>query len=96
MDFNLKKCFRIRKSTPSWSSNFKTAQEKIKNSLFIINPTIMRLQEVWHEYSDTRLFDIEPVLTKGGAFELKTFKTMLSQKFEKAHEKIMTKLVLLR
>lgn len=37
-----------------------------------------------------RLFDLDAILLKGGAFELRAFKTMLSQRLEKAHEKLMT------
>ncbi|KAI9347975.1 dynein heavy chain and region D6 of dynein motor-domain-containing protein [Zopfochytrium polystomum] len=81
---------RIRQSTATWSIAYYVAQEKMKASLFIINPTVAGIFENWHKFRDLRLFEIEPILTKGSAFELRIFKTMMSQKLEKAPEKLMT------
>ena len=44
---------------------------------------------LWHQFEGVRLFDIESILTKGASFELRTFKNMMLQKFEKNHEKLM-------
>ena len=82
---------RIRQSTPTWNQSFVTSLEKIRTSLFIINPTILGIHEAWNKFKDVRLFDIEAILTKGGSFELRNFKTMMTQKLEKAHEKLMTR-----
>ncbi|KAJ3105677.1 Dynein heavy chain 7, axonemal [Phlyctochytrium planicorne] len=56
----------------------------------IVNATVLGIFETWHSYKNIRLLDIEPILTKGGSFDLRSFKTTVSQKIEKAHEKIMT------
>ncbi|KAJ3073863.1 Dynein heavy chain 7, axonemal [Podochytrium sp. JEL0797] len=81
---------RIRQSTPNWSNAYIQSQERIKAGLFAVNPTFLGILKTWNSYKDLRLFDIEPILTKGGAFELRTFKTMMTQRLEKAHEKMMT------
>ncbi|RKO94242.1 dynein heavy chain and region D6 of dynein motor-domain-containing protein [Blyttiomyces helicus] len=62
----------------------------IRELLFVVNPTIIGIQDMWNRFKDIRLFDMEPILTKGGSFELRLFKTMMTQRFEKAHEKLMT------
>jgi hypothetical protein len=59
--------------------------------LFIVNPTILGIFESWNRFKDSRLFDVEAILTKGGSFELRSFKTMMTQRLEKANEKLMTR-----
>ncbi|KAJ3217583.1 Dynein heavy chain 7, axonemal [Dinochytrium kinnereticum] len=81
---------RIRSSTPTWSASYIYSYEKIKSSLFIVNATVLGIFETWHSFKSMRLFDIEPFLTKGASFDLRSLKTAISQKIEKAHEKIMT------
>ncbi|KAJ3193186.1 Dynein heavy chain 7, axonemal [Irineochytrium annulatum] len=81
---------KIRSSTPTWNMAYCQSLERIKSSLFIVNPTILGILETWHAFMGLRLFDIEQILTKGGSFELKGFKTMMTQKFEKAQDKLMT------
>ncbi|TPX60044.1 hypothetical protein PhCBS80983_g02063 [Powellomyces hirtus] len=80
----------IRKSTPTWQSSYVQSQQTILKTLFYINPTVVEIQELWHRFENLRLFDLESVLVKGGAYELKAFKTMITQRFEKSHEKLMT------
>lgn len=70
---------------------YTQAFQTIHSTLFYVNPTIVEIQELWHKFEDMRLFDMESLITKGGAFELKAFRTTLVQKFEKAHEKLMTR-----
>ena len=77
------------RSCASWQQDYKAALIHIKDNLFI-NPTITAIVDIWHKFSSMRLFDLDAILLKGSAFELKAFKTMLTMKFEKAHEKLMT------
>ncbi|KAI8615245.1 dynein heavy chain and region D6 of dynein motor-domain-containing protein [Chytriomyces sp. MP71] len=81
---------KIRQSTPNWNQTYVQSQNIIKSSLFLVNPTLLGILKTWSNFKNIRLFDIEPILTKGGAFELRLFKTMMTQKLEKAHEKMMT------
>ncbi|KAJ3286989.1 Dynein heavy chain 7, axonemal [Borealophlyctis nickersoniae] len=80
----------IRTSTPTWQTAYIQSTDIIRENLFIVNPTIVGILELWDKFKDIRLFDMEPIVNKGGSFELRTFKTMLTQKFEKSHEKLMT------
>ncbi|KAI8929016.1 dynein heavy chain, N-terminal region 2-domain-containing protein [Entophlyctis helioformis] len=80
----------IRVSTPSWQMAFRDSTDIIRSTLFITNPSIMEILEVWNRYKDTRLIEIQPILTKGGSFDLRSFKSLISQKLEKAHEKLLT------
>ncbi|KAJ3227682.1 Dynein heavy chain 7, axonemal [Clydaea vesicula] len=79
----------IRSSAPTWQNDYKVSLQHIKDNLFI-NPTITAIVDVWYKFHDLRLFDLDAILLKNGSFELRTFKTMVSQKLEKAHEKLMT------
>ncbi|TPX68902.1 hypothetical protein SpCBS45565_g02819 [Spizellomyces sp. 'palustris'] len=79
-----------RRSTPTWQMAYAQAYKNIQSSLFIISPTIAEIQDLWHNFEDIRLFDMDAIFSKGGAFELRAFKTTLSHRFEKAHEKLMT------
>ncbi|KAJ3198757.1 Dynein heavy chain 7, axonemal, partial [Entophlyctis luteolus] len=81
---------KIRQTTLNWSQSFLQAHEKTRYGLFLTNPVFLGILKTWKGYKDIRLFDVEPILKKGGAFELRTFKTMMLQKLEKAHEKMMT------
>ncbi|KAI8853125.1 dynein heavy chain and region D6 of dynein motor-domain-containing protein [Chytridium lagenaria] len=81
---------RIRSSTPSWSLSYISSSERIRSTLFIVNPTVLGIFETWDTFKGMRLFDIEPLLTKGSSFDLRSLKTAISQKIEKAHEKLMT------
>ncbi|KAI9090456.1 dynein heavy chain and region D6 of dynein motor-domain-containing protein [Phlyctochytrium arcticum] len=80
----------IRRSTASWQASYIQSRQIISSTLFIVNPTIAEIQELWHHFENIRLFDVESILNKGGAFELKAFRVTLLQKFEKSHEKLMT------
>ncbi|KAI8819310.1 dynein heavy chain and region D6 of dynein motor-domain-containing protein [Fimicolochytrium jonesii] len=80
----------IRKSTPSWQSAYTQAQQLIFKNLFYVNPTIVETQELWHKFENLRMFDLESVLGKGVAYELKAFKTLMTQRMEKAYEKLLT------
>ncbi|KAJ3012302.1 Dynein heavy chain 7, axonemal [Thoreauomyces humboldtii] len=80
----------IRKSTPTWQTSFVQSQQTIFKTLFYINPTVVEIQQLWHLFENVRLFDLEAIFTKPGAYEIKAFKTAMTQRFEKAHEKIMT------
>ncbi|TPX70976.1 hypothetical protein CcCBS67573_g06369 [Chytriomyces confervae] len=89
-DSNEESFVKIRQSTPNWSQSYTQSQEKIRSSLLMVNPTLLGILKTWSNYKAIRLFDIEPILKKGGAFELRSFKSMMTQKLEKAHEKMMT------
>jgi hypothetical protein len=58
-----------------------------------INPTIAAIIDTCCRFQDIRLFEMDAVLLKGSSFELRSFKTLMSQRLEKAHEKIMTRQV---
>ncbi|KAJ3181753.1 Dynein heavy chain 7, axonemal [Geranomyces variabilis] len=80
----------IRKSTPTWQTAYAQAQQTIFKTLFYINPTVVEIQELWHRFEGLRLFDIDGILRKTEAYDLKAFKTTILQRFEKSHEKLMT------
>jgi dynein heavy chain len=79
----------IRSSAPSWQADYRSSFTHIRDNLFI-NPTVIAIFDIWHKFHDMRLFDLESILHKGAPFELRNFKTMLTQKIEKANEKLMT------
>ncbi|KAI9203090.1 dynein heavy chain and region D6 of dynein motor-domain-containing protein [Polychytrium aggregatum] len=81
---------KIRNSTPTWQISFNASLGHIRDTLLINNPTILAIHDLWHKFSDIRLFDLEPLVTKSSSFELRIFRTTLLQRFEKAHEKLMT------
>ncbi|KAJ3091162.1 Dynein heavy chain 7, axonemal [Quaeritorhiza haematococci] len=111
----------IRSSTTTWHTNFLQSESTISQNLLLINPTISTLFDLWHDFEDIRLFDLEGIIVRGAAnavgagstmamadgtgagngimlstgpggpvYELKSFKTMMLQRFEKTHEKLMT------
>ncbi|KAJ3181585.1 Dynein heavy chain 7, axonemal [Gaertneriomyces sp. JEL0708] len=80
----------IRKSTATWQQSYIMARQVIQNSLFSINPTIAEMQDLWHMFQNIRLFELDTILGKGAAWELKSFKTTMMTRFEKSHDKLMT------
>ncbi|KAI8803834.1 dynein heavy chain and region D6 of dynein motor-domain-containing protein [Cladochytrium replicatum] len=81
---------RIRSSTPTWQLFFRHAYDHLQRNLLLINPTVVGIFNLWHKFSDIRLFDADSLLLRSGPFELRTFKLLMAQKFEKAHERLMT------
>eukprot|EP00842_Homolaphlyctis_polyrhiza_P003265 jgi/Hompol1/393/HPOL_001324-RA len=81
---------RIRVSTPTWQIAFRESVEIIRTSLFTTNPSVLEILDVWSKFKDTRLIEIQPLLTKGAPFELRAFKSAILQRLEKSHEKLLT------
>ncbi|KAJ2994003.1 Dynein heavy chain 7, axonemal [Globomyces sp. JEL0801] len=79
-----------RKAIQGWNHSFIESKTLLSSSILITNPNILELLQVWNKFKNTRLIEIEPIVTKGGSYELKAFKLMILQKLEKAHEKILT------
>nr|KAJ3423148.1 Dynein heavy chain 7, axonemal [Polyrhizophydium stewartii] len=80
----------IRMSTPTWQSAYRESRDVIRTTLFTTNPSVTEILDVWNRFKDTRLIEVQPFFAKGGSFELRAFKSAVSQKLEKAHEKLLT------
>ncbi|KAJ3027401.1 Dynein heavy chain 7, axonemal, partial [Rhizophlyctis rosea] len=80
----------IRQSTPMWHHAYNTSHDIISSNLFIINPTIVGILDLWDRFKGMRLFDMESIVGKGGSFDLKAFKSMFLGRLEKAGERLMT------
>lgn len=79
----------IRSSTATWQSAYHTSHETTQEKLMVVNPTVLGVLNLWHQFSGIRLIDFEGIVSKGSAFELKSFKSMVLQRFEKTYEKLM-------
>lgn len=81
----------IRKSTPTWQSAFEEAYLNVSENLFIVNPTVLAVLQSWEEFKETRLFEMDLFLSKGSAYELRSFKSLMLQRFDKSVERLMTR-----
>ena len=90
---DLKRFHSIRQSTPTWHHTYTTSHDIISSNLFIINPTIVGILDLWDRFKGMRLFDMESIVGKGGSFDLKGFKSMFMGRLEKAGERLMTRCV---
>ncbi|KAH6585966.1 hypothetical protein BASA50_000909 [Batrachochytrium salamandrivorans] len=80
----------IRLSTETWKTAFISAKDAIRSSLFATNSSVLEILKVWGRFKDMRLIEMQPLLTKGSAFELRAFKSAILQRLDKAHEKLLT------
>ena len=51
---------------------------------------MLEIFTLWSKFKHLRLFEMEPILSKPGAYDLKSFKSMMTTKIEKSHEKLLT------
>ena len=72
------------------SHDFVAAQRLVKHSLFIVNPTIVALVDIFYQFHQIRLVEADQVISRTTPYDLKPFRQLIMQKYEKAHEKIMT------
>ena len=82
---------RIRKSSATWQDDFQSAFGFIEKNLFLVNPTISAILRVWEEFKNTRLLDVDAILSKGSSYELRAFRSSTVQKFDKTVEKLLTR-----
>jgi dynein heavy chain len=80
----------IRGSTATWQSSYRESKTKITSTIVVTSPNISELMQLWDKFKSTRLIEVETILTKNAPFELKTFKSFITQRLEKSHEKILT------
>ncbi|OAJ39728.1 hypothetical protein BDEG_23556 [Batrachochytrium dendrobatidis JEL423] len=80
----------LKMSTPTWQTAYNDAKKSIISMLFTTNPSILEILNVWGNFKDMRLIEMQSLLTRGVAMELRAFKSAISQKLDKSHEKLLT------
>lgn len=81
---------RYRASVPSWNISYLEASAFLNHANFLTNPNVLEILSVWNKFKSIRLFEMEPIVLKAGAYELKSFKSLMTSKIEKAHERLLT------
>lgn len=77
-------------STPTWHHDFLEARRSIQGNMFIVNPTVIQVFQIFYQYRQTiKLVDLETILTKETSYDVKFFKSVMVQRMEKAYEKLM-------
>jgi dynein heavy chain len=56
-----------------------------------VNPTVLAILNVWEEFKNMRLLDVDAILSKGNSYELRAFRSLTVQKFDKTIEKLLTR-----
>lgn len=79
----------FKQSISDWALHYQESKTLLSSTILCTNPNVLEILFVWNKFKQTRLIEIEPVVTKG-TFELKTFKNVVTQRLEKAGEKLMT------
>ncbi|KAJ3371980.1 Dynein heavy chain 7, axonemal [Kappamyces sp. JEL0680] len=79
-----------KNSVDSWSGSYTSSLEELSSRMFLTNPNVLEILGVWNKFKSTRLIDIEPIVLKGGSYDLKTFKNQMTSRIEKSHEKLLT------
>lgn len=87
---NIYVIFRYRATVPSWVDSYLAASSFLETTNFLTNPNVLEIVSVWSNFKHLRLFEMEPILSKTGAYDLKIFKSMMTSRIEKAHEKLLT------
>jgi hypothetical protein len=70
--------------------NFASVQRQIRNSLFVVNPTITAIVDLFHKFEHFRLVELDSVLNTREPYELRPLRSLILQRLEKAHEALMT------
>jgi len=65
----------------------------MKKDPIVNNTIISEILNIWDENKKIRLFDLDNIIQNENTFELKAFKLMVLQNFEKTHDYIMNKYV---
>ncbi|KAJ3254160.1 Dynein heavy chain 7, axonemal [Boothiomyces macroporosus] len=79
----------FKQSISDWALHYQESKTLLSSTILCTNPNVLEILFVWNKFKQTRLIEIEPIVTKG-TFELKTFKNVVTQRLEKAGEKLMT------
>jgi len=80
----------IRSSASSWEQDYKLSRNCIKQNLLLYNEIIDNVYVQWSQNSQLTLIDLDYIRSNGPApLELRQFKQMILQKFEKTFEKIL-------
>ena len=79
----------IRKSTDTWQQSYIDSSSFIRENLMIINPTVSAILDIWNNYKTARLFEMDTILGKGTAFEIRNLKSLMLQRFDKTMEKLL-------
>jgi len=79
----------IRQSTKTWKMFYENAKDVMKKNPIINNSIISEILNIWNENKKIRLFDLDDIIQKQNIFELKAFKLLTTQDFDKAHDYIM-------
>jgi len=75
-----------------WEDSFYAAYEAIQDKLFITNPTMAAVLNLWHKnYGKLKLVDAVDVKTKSDALELGVFQNLMMQYIESAKDTLLKK-----
>lgn len=81
---------QIRQSVSSWNQDYVQSASTIKNTLFITNPTIVEIINLFDRYKNFKVFDVETFACKEGPFEIRSFRSLFLTRLERGQERLMT------
>ncbi|ORX87075.1 hypothetical protein BCR32DRAFT_215666 [Anaeromyces robustus] len=79
----------VKQSTKTWSAFFENAKDVMKKDPIVNNSIISEILNIWNENKKIRLFNLDIIIEKENIYELKAFKSLVLQNFEKVHDYIM-------
>jgi hypothetical protein len=81
---------KIRQSVQTWNQDYLQSTMTIKNTLFITNPTIVEIINLFDRYKNFKVFDVESFACKEGPFEIRSFRSLFLTRLERGQERLMT------
>ncbi|RKO99706.1 hypothetical protein CXG81DRAFT_14142 [Caulochytrium protostelioides] len=81
-----------REHAATWAQNYRATLAHLSQTYLTVEPSLFSLQKQWHRHFEGfRLFEPEQFMGPTVApFELRAFRSLMVQRFEKAHERLMT------